>query len=135
MGQMVGQMSTAMKTSMQQQTAQLNLTPEQQGYADTFAAKVDAILKNSLSMDSLKPVFLKVYLDTYTEDELDGILAFYRSPAGQAFVSKTPILMQRSIQLMQQQIGVVQPQMEEAQKEFMQQMEKTTGKSTAKPQS
>ena len=126
MGQMVGQMSTAMKATMQEQTSKLHLTAEQQGYADAFAVKVDGIMKSSLSMETLKPLFLKIYMDTYTEEELDGILAFYRSPAGQAFLAKTPVLTQRSIQLMQQQIGLVQPQLEEAQRELMQQMDKTT---------
>ncbi len=75
-------------------------------------------------MDALKPLFLKVYMDTYTEEELDGILAFYKSPAGQAFVAKTPQLMQRSMQLMQEQMANVQPRLEEASKEFTDEMTK-----------
>ena len=122
MGQMVLQMSAAMKRTAQEQAAKQQLTPEQQAYTDKFTAKVDNILKESLSMDTLKPVFLKVYMDTYTEEELDGIIAFYQSPAGKAFIAKTPQLMQRSMQLMQQQVMEVQPQLEQAQKELMDEM-------------
>ena len=128
MSQMAGQMSAAMKKATDQQARQQQLTPDQQKLADQFEAKVDSILKQSLSIDTLKPVFLKVYMDTYTEEELDGIVAFYQSPAGKAFVAKTPQLMQRSMQLVQQQVADVQPQLEQAQKDLMDGLAKSQSK-------
>jgi hypothetical protein len=125
MTQMMSQMSVAMKKSADEQARKQQLAPEQQSDVDKFAAKVDGILKQSLSVQALKPVFLKVYMDTYTEEELDGIIAFYQSPAGKAFIAKTPQLMQRSIQLMQQQVAEVQPQIEQAQKELLDEMAKS----------
>jgi hypothetical protein len=35
-------------------------------------------------LNKAKPALVKIYADTYTEEELDGILAFYKSPAGEA---------------------------------------------------
>ena len=125
MSQMMSQMSASMKQAADEQARKQQLTPEQQASVDHFTTRVDGILKQSLSMDTLKPVFLKVYMDTYTEEELDGIIAFYNSPAGKAFVAKTPQLMQRSIQLMQQQVSEVQPQIEQAQKELLEQLAKS----------
>ena len=126
MTQMISQMSAAMKRSADEQARKQQLTPEQQLDVDRFTVKVDGILKQSLSMENLKPVFLKVYMDTYTEEELDGIIAFYQSPAGKAFLAKTPQLMQRSIQLMQQQVVEVQPRIEQAQKELLDQLAKSS---------
>lgn len=128
MDQMLNQMTTNIKASAQQQTASLHLTPEQQVYLDKFNARVAEILKGALNMDKMKPVIVKVYVETYTDEELDGIIAFYSSPAGQAFVTKGPQLMQRSIQLMQQQMGDMQPQLEQAGKEFTDQLAKSQPK-------
>jgi uncharacterized protein len=52
----------------------------------------------------------KVYTDTYTEEEIDGILAFYKSPAGKAFIQKMPEVMQRSMPVMMQMMSDLQPQ-------------------------
>ena len=38
---------------------------------------------------------IQAYTDVYTGEEIDGMLAFYRSPAGRAMVSKYPHLMTR----------------------------------------
>ena len=34
------------------------------------------------------PDLVKLYSDAYSENELDGILAFYRTPAGRAMLAK-----------------------------------------------
>jgi len=128
MDQMLGQMSAAIKSSAAEQAASLHLTPEQQVYLDKFNTRVADIIKSSLSMENLKPVIIKVYVDTYTDEELDGIIAFYSSPAGQAFVTKGPQLMQRSVQLMQQQMAGVEPQLEQASKQLTDDLAKTQPK-------
>ncbi len=79
-------------------------------------------------MDNIRPVVIQTYDETYTEDEIDGILAFYRSPAGKAFLAKTPQLMNRTMTLMQQQMASVQPQLEQATKELADEMAKTKAK-------
>ena len=124
--QLMDQVTTSMKSASEQQMAKMNPTPEQQIAFTKFNTKVNAIIKDELSMDKLRPVMIKVYMDTYTEEELDGIVAFYRSPAGVAFVAKQPQLMQRSMQLMQQQMITLQPLLEQASKEFSDEITKTT---------
>jgi hypothetical protein len=52
--------------------------------------KISEIASQLLSWDKLAPQFVKVYADTFTEEELDAILSFYKSPAGQAWFSKSP---------------------------------------------
>ncbi len=123
--QMITQMSAAAKTAADQQAANQNLTPEQQKLTDQFQARTQGIVGQYLSMDHLKPIIVQVYMDTYTEDEIDGILAFYRSPAGQAFLAKTPQLMTRTVELMQTTMADVQPQLQQAAKDYTDNMAKT----------
>ena len=125
MNQMLDQMSAMMKNAAAQQAAKQNLTPEQQQIRDNFNAKIARIIQQSLSMDSIRPIIIQVYDETYTEDEIDGILAFYRSPAGKAFLAKTPQLMTKTVTLMQQQMAAVQPQLEQATRELADDMAKT----------
>lgn len=65
----------------------------------------------AVSFSKAKPALAKVYTDTYTEEEIDGILAFYKSSAGRAFLQKMPEVMQRLMPVMMQMMGDLQPQM------------------------
>ena len=50
--------------------------------------KVASMVSDAVAWDKLKPAYLKLYLDAYSEEELDGIIASYKSPAGQTMVTK-----------------------------------------------
>lgn len=128
MNQMLDQMSAAMKNAAAQQAAKYQFTPEQQQIQDSFNTKISGIIAQSLSMDKLRPIIIQTYDETYTEDEIDGILNFYRSPAGKAFLAKTPQLMTRTMTLMQQQMANLQPQLEQATKELSDEMSKAKTK-------
>ena len=123
--QMLSQMTSAMKAQTDQQTADAHFTPAQQKLADQFQTRMQAIMQQFVSTDHLHPIFVQLYMDTYTEDELDGILTFYRSPAGQAFLAKTPQLVSRTVTVMQEQMADLQPQIQQAAKDFADQMAKT----------
>jgi hypothetical protein len=59
------------------------------------------VLEDKLAWTKLEPLLAKVYQEVFTQDEVDGLTAFYRSSTGAAFINKTPLLMQKSLELMQ----------------------------------
>ncbi len=42
------------------------------------------------TVESLTAKFVPIYMDVYTDEELDGMITFYSSPVGQSMVEKTP---------------------------------------------
>jgi hypothetical protein len=42
-----------------------------------------------------------LYDEVYSEEQITGILAFYKSPAGQAFLNKMPLLVSKSMEMRQ----------------------------------
>jgi hypothetical protein len=64
---------------------------------------------------------MDIYTDTFTKEALEGIIAFYKTPAGQKLIKKLPELMQKSMQLFQKLVISITPKIEKANKE----MEKT----------
>jgi hypothetical protein len=72
--------------------------------------KISPILSQQLNWDQLKPQFVKVYADTYSEEELDAILAFYKSPAGQAWFGKSADVGNKARQITQQAMQDAQAQ-------------------------
>lgn len=132
MSQMLGQMTERMKASADEQAASMHMTPEQKTAYDGYQQKLDQLLASYLNWDKMKPVMVQAYTETYTDQELDGILNFYRSPAGQAMVAKSPELMTKTRGAMMQQISTLQPQVEQLTKDFAEQMQKLAPAPAAK---
>jgi len=101
------QMDGLIKSSEQQVTKGKPLNADEQAIMDKQQAKMIAIMKDELSWDKLKDGFVRVYRETFSQEEIDGIIAFYKSPAGQAFIDKQPALMKNTMALMQQRMGPV----------------------------
>ncbi len=81
--------------------------------------QVRALMRQTAtSYQTLKPDFIRIYPDTYTEEELDGLVKFYESPAGQAFVNKMPVVMTKTMELVQQRMQTLMPHMQERMKEL-----------------
>ncbi len=62
-----------------------------------------------MDWDKLKPEYAQLYMETFTQEEVDGLLAFYRSPAGRAMIEKMPLLMNKSLQLSQARMQKLMP--------------------------
>jgi len=75
------------------------------------------VVAKELSWDNLKESYITLYAETFTKEELEGIIAFYKSPAGQAYTKKLPQLMQRSMELSQKLIQQVMPRIQALAKE------------------
>lgn len=101
------QMDGFMKTSMQQVTKGKPLSADEQVIMDKQQTKMIAIMKDELSWAKIKGGFVQVYRETFTQEEVDGIIAFYKSPTGQAFIDKQPALMKNTMTLMQQRMGPI----------------------------
>jgi hypothetical protein len=70
------------------------------------------LLSQELSWDKVKDDYISLYAKAFTDEELKGAIAFYKSPVGQAFIKKQPELMQQSMQLSQQRVLKVIPKIQ-----------------------
>ena len=51
--------------------------------------KMLAAMKDLVSWERLKPGMVQIYDQTYSDAELDSLLAFFTSPIGQAYINKS----------------------------------------------
>jgi hypothetical protein len=92
--------------------------------ADEIQQKSMAVVSDRMSWDKLKPALVKVYSETYTEEEINGIVAFYKSQAGQAMLEKSPLLMQRVMAMSQELVGDLTPEIKRITEEVKQKYKK-----------
>ena len=78
-----------------------NQSPEaRQRIEEKQSEMFDAFLK----WDTLKPDYIQIYSEVYTEQELKDLASFYKSPIGQKFLEKMPELQQKSMEIMQKRL-------------------------------
>jgi hypothetical protein len=77
------------------------LSAQQQRVMEAVTSRLALVIRDELSWSNMRPVYLQIYRESFTQEEVDGVLAFYTSPAGIAFVEKMPLVMQKSTELMQ----------------------------------
>jgi len=105
-------------------------TAEQQKQFGDFQARVDGLVQQTVGWKTVEPDFLKLYSDTYTEPEVDSFLAFYKSPAGQTMLAKSPEVASKSLALTQQRMSTIEAQLRQMVADFVKQ---TTPASSAPP--
>ena len=93
-------------------------TAAEQKVIDEFRAELPSLLKDTASWATLEPQFEELYYSVYSEDDLDGILTFYRSAAGQSMLAKTPELMTRSQAISQKLLTDLQPKVKATVEKF-----------------
>lgn len=71
------------------------LSPAEQERVEEMNGKMLALLRSELSWEKLEMMHLRVYQELFSEEEITGMINFYRTPAGQAFVKKQPELLRR----------------------------------------
>lgn len=113
------QMDVIYGNMVQQMTKGQAVTAQQQKALDDFHGKMKDILHRQLSWDKLEPQVMQVYRDTLSQDEVDGIIVFYKTPAGQAVIKKMPLIMQATMTMMQKNIPSMMAEVQEAAKESL----------------
>lgn len=109
----------SMRQGMVQGLGGRRLNAEQQKIFDEMPRRFIAVMREELGWAVMKADILQVYLETFDQAEVDGLIAFYQSPLGQAFVEKTPLAMQKSMAATQSRMQTFLPRIEAAMQEAM----------------
>jgi hypothetical protein len=97
-------------------------TKQEQQYIDKVVRESAAVIREEMNWAAMRPLMVKIYKDTFTQEEVDGQIAFYRSPVGTAVIAKMPAVMDATMVAMHQNMQSITPKLqaiaEKAQKEL-----------------
>jgi hypothetical protein len=111
---MVANVESAMRAGLQQAAGGRPLTDEQRRVLDALPARMAQVMREEMGWDVLRPGMVQIYRETLSQDEVDGLIAFHKTPAGQAMINKMPLIMQRSMALTQSRMATFGPRMQSA---------------------
>jgi hypothetical protein len=116
--QIIDQIAPIVKTQMG------NVPAEQRAAVNELMDKLTTLIANRLNWDSLKPAFVKLYSDTYTEEEVEGMIVFYKTPVGRAMLEKMPALMQKAMAISQDTMRDILPEIQRSIEEIKRKYDK-----------
>jgi hypothetical protein len=95
-----------------------NPTPESKARLTSLEKNISQLIDAQLGWKVMQPGITDLYANTFTEQELDVIVAFYKTPAGAALIDKIPQIDNQIQQLAQSRLNILQPQITQAFSDF-----------------
>lgn len=96
----------------QQFAAQAGTSPEAQAKQAAIQKKIFDFISSEINWNQLKAPMAKIYAETLTPEETKGVIEFFKSPAGQVFLDKQPILMKKAMEVTQGKMMEVMPKLQ-----------------------
>ena len=113
MDRTMSQIDRMIKGGMQQALAGKPASVEQQKIIDDMQAKMIALLRDEMQWEKWEPTFIDIYKQSFTQTELDGMLKFYKTPAGRALIVKMPVVMQHTMEAMPKLMAAFMPKLQQ----------------------
>ncbi len=121
-GKAMNQSFESVKKMQGAMTKQLVKNAKDQDLAIKNQHKVMDLMQKELSWETLKPEFEKLYAETYSTEELEGLIKFYQSPIGKKFIAKQPEMQQKSMLMVQKMMMRIMPKIQALTKEMQEEI-------------
>ncbi len=93
-----------------EKTAGSNPTSDNKSKIADTEKKISQLIEQKLSWKVLEPSFVDLYAKTFTEQEMDQIIVFYKTPSGVALIQKMPEIDAQVNQYTGSKLQEIQPQ-------------------------
>lgn len=116
------QVNRMMEASMRQATQGKEISPDKQAVLDDMRTQMLAVFDEMMSWDKLQDLYMRTYRASFTQGEIDGIIKFYKTPAGKALINKLPVIMQNVMTEVQGMLQPMQQKLMKIQQDAMQKL-------------
>ena len=103
---------------LQGMAEQLNVTPDKRPIFDRYMVKMVDAMKEEMTWEKMEPHMIGVYVEIFSEDEIDELIVFYKSPLGQKLIDRMPEIAEASFLVTQEMMKGFYPRMREIQAEL-----------------
>ena len=107
------QLEASQRQMIDQLTAGEPVDDARRARMDAVLARTNQRVRESLAWENMAPVYRDIYRSTFSGEDIDAMLAFYESPAGQRLLDKMPLLMQNTMAAVQRMVVPLLQQLEQ----------------------
>ena len=99
------------KQMLFQQLSQQDIPEAKKPLFNKYMSKMVELITETLNWDKIKPDMTDLYVSNFSENEINDMLIFYKSPTGKKFIDKMPVIMKRSMEIGQKQSRIMIPKL------------------------
>jgi len=121
-GKMLNQTFDTMKQMQGDMVKKMAVNAKDQEMAVRHQQKIMNLMQKELSWEKFRPEFEKLYAETYSAEELEGLIKFYRSPLGEKFTSKQPEMQKKTMIMVQKMMTHILPKIQALTKKMQQEI-------------
>ncbi len=129
---MLDAMLPQMEAMQAQQFAQLtqaqSFNPEQKERVQRIQQRTSQTLREALAWSQLRPMYVDLYKQSFSKEDVLAMAEFYESPAGQSLLDKTPGLMQNLMVAIQQKMNPLLANLQKDLEQIVNEGDKPVGK-------
>lgn len=121
MEQTLQQVMDAMEKSVIPMTQQIfggNVPPTMKTQVADMQHQMFGLIEQEMGWKTMEPAYTEIYARNFTEEQIDDLIAFYKSPTGTAYLDRVPTLTTESMQAAQAKITALQPEIRQMIEDF-----------------
>jgi hypothetical protein len=117
------QIETGMRSGMEHALSGQALNEQQRKILEGMQDKIVGLMREELNWASMEPQMIETYRQTFTQHEVDDMLAWYTSPSGKTVIAKQPAAMKQMSEYAQLRVKDLVPKLMQLQKATVAQLE------------
>ncbi len=110
---MMANVQAMLRKQIQQTTPESGLNEKQKQILNDMQAKMVKLFTDDMKWENMEPVFIEIYQKTFTQGDIDDLITFYKSKTGQKMLAKMPLIVQNSMQIMQDRMQSLIPKLQQ----------------------
>lgn len=116
------QMDSIMQQAVDEAAQGHPLSSVAQNSADRCRADLHVAIREDLSWDKMMPIYVAIYQKAFTQEEINALTAFYKTPLGQKIVVKLPEAMKNAEEQTMEAMRPMMQRIREMQQEIAQEV-------------
>lgn len=99
---------------------QMGIQGNERPLFDQYVKDIQILMRTEISWEKMRAPLVAVYADTFTQKEVDDMVAFYKTESGQSLIEKMPGVMNQSMEVSQKLLMSLMPQIQNMSMQFEQ---------------
>ncbi len=131
---MMGQMFGQVDERFEQYYLQMGLPESNRPIFEKYAKKIHDLIAQETAWDKIKDEIVTAHTEVYTQEELEEITKFYKSPTGKKYLEKMQDMTRIVVSVMQQNMQRLNPQLQELTQQMQEELVKAQAEAAPEEQ-
>lgn len=117
-------MAANLQNMTKQQIASVKIPDKARPFVEQKYSEIYTLLFNTFKSEEIQQQYIESFAKTYTKQEMEQVVQFFESPAGKAYIAKSPQLQKSHLAIAQAQVAAINPSIQKIQQQIKAELSK-----------